>query len=72
MIAIVDSVAKIHLARKATPKTAPIIMDNEMKARLPDGSTMESTAIATLQLTGLSSLVRQIHILTQMHTAPLI
>ena len=54
MLAISDSGANIHLARQATPKMAPVMMENETKARLPDGSTMEYTHIATLQLPGLS------------------
>ena len=47
-------------------------MDNEMKLRLPDGSTMDSTHIATLQLPGISRLARQIHIFPKIPTAPLI
>ena len=58
MLEIADSGMNIHLARQATPKTAPVIMDNEMKARLPYGSTMELTHIATLQLPGLRKLAR--------------
>ena len=52
----------IHLTGQATPTTAPAIMDNEMKARIPDGRTMESTHIATLQLPGIRKLEIQIHI----------
>ena len=62
MLEIADSDANIHLARQATPTVAPILMDNEIKAKLPDGSTMESTHRVTFQLPGLSSLARQIHI----------
>ena len=58
MLAIADSSANIHIARQATPKMAPVNMDNKMKARLPDVSTMESTHIATLKLPGLSRLAR--------------
>ena len=54
MLAITDSGTNIHLARQATLTMSPVIMENEMKARLPGGITMESTHIATLQLTGLS------------------
>ena len=72
MIAITDSGANIHLARQATPTMAPVIMDNKMKARLPDGITMESTHIATLQLPGLSKLARYIHIFPKMKIALLI
>ena len=43
-----------------------------MKARLPDGSTMESTHIATLQLPGLSKQAKQIQIFPKMKTSPLI
>ena len=58
MLEISDSGENIHLARQSTPTMAPVIMDNEMKERLPDGSTMELTHIATLQLPGLSRLAR--------------
>ena len=58
MLAIADSGANIQLARQSTPTMTPVIMDNEMKERLPDGSTMELTHIATLQLPGLSRLAR--------------
>ena len=68
MLAIADSGANIHLSRQATPTMAPVIMYNEMKSRLPDGSTMESAHIETLQLPGLSKLARQIHILPKMQT----
>ena len=43
-----------------------------MTAILPDGSTMESSHIATLQLPGLRNQARQIHIFPKMKTAPLI
>ena len=41
MLAIADSVENTHLARQATPKMAPVIIDNETKARLPYEITME-------------------------------
>ena len=72
MLSITDSGAYIHLARQATPTMAPVIMDNEMKAILTDGSTMDSTHISTLQLPGLSKPARQIHVFPKMKTAPLI
>ena len=50
----------------------PEIMDNGMRSRIPYGSTMELTYIATLQLPGIIKLARQIHILPKMQTAPLI
>ena len=31
MLEIADSGANIHLARQATPRMAPVLMDNEMK-----------------------------------------
>ena len=31
MLAIADSGVNIHLARQATPKMSPIVMENEMK-----------------------------------------
>ena len=72
MLSIVDSGVNIHLSRQSTPATAPVIMNNKMKARLPDGSTMESTYIETLQLPGLSNLARHIRIFLKIQTAPLI
>ena len=30
-----------HLARQSTPAMAPVMMDNLIKSRLPDGITME-------------------------------
>ena len=62
MLEIADSSTNIHLSIQATPIMAHLIMDNEMKARLTDGSTMESTHIATLQIPDLSKIARQIHI----------
>ena len=43
-----------------------------MKEILPDGSTMESTHIETLQILGLSKQSRQIHIPPKMQTPPLL
>ena len=51
---------------------APVIMDNEIKARLPYGITMELTHKTTIQLPDISKLARQIHIFPKMQTAPLI
>ena len=72
MLAIIDSGTNIHLARQATPKMDSVMMDNEMKARLPDRRTMESTYIATLKLPILSRIARQIHIFQKTQKAPLI
>ena len=72
MLAILDSIDNIHLARQSTPTMAPVIMYNEIKSRLTDGSTIKSTHIATLQIPVLSSLARQIHIFPKMQTDPLI
>ena len=66
MLTIENLGTNIHLARKTTPT------QNEMKARLPDESTIESTHIETLQLSGIIEQVRQIHIFPKMQTAPLI
>ena len=41
MLAIVDSGANIHLSKKATTTISPVIISNNMTARLPDGSTMD-------------------------------
>ena len=72
MLEIADSGANIHILRQATPTMAPLIMGNEMKERIPDRSTTESTHIATLQLQGISKLTIHIHILPKMQIAPLI
>ena len=48
MLAIAESGTNIHIAKKTTPTMAPVIMSNDMKARLPAGSTMYSSYIATL------------------------
>ena len=62
----------IHLERQATPTMAPVKMENEIKARLPYGSTMESKYITTLQLPGQNKQERQIQIFPKIQTAPLI
>ena len=72
MLAISDSGANIHLEKQATPTMAPVIMENDMKARLPYGITMESTHIAALNIQCLSKQARQIHIFPKMHTTPFI
>ena len=62
MLEIEDSGVNIHIARQATPTMAPVIMENETKARLPDGRTIDYTHIATLQIPGLSKQAIHIHI----------
>ena len=39
MLAIVDSGANMHLSKQTTPTMSPVMMNNEIKTRLPDGST---------------------------------
>ena len=51
---------------------APIIMDHELKSRMTNEITMESTHIATLQIPVLRKLARQIQISQKMYTDPLI
>ena len=53
ILAITDSGANIHLSKQSTLTMAPVVIENNIKSRLPDGSTMDSTHIATLHLTGL-------------------
>ena len=50
MLEIADSGANIHLAKQASTKMAPVIMSNEMTARITYGSTMDSSHIATLHI----------------------
>ena len=47
------------------------IIENDMKAILTYGITMESTEIETLQIPGLSKQARQIHIYPKMQISPL-
>ena len=51
---------------------APVIISNDITARLEDGSTMELSHIETLQIPGIIKQARQIHILPRIKTAPLI
>ena len=72
MLEIIDSGANIHLAKQANPTMAPIIMANDLKARLSDGNTMESTHIATLQIPGISKQAGQIYMFKRIQIDPLI
>ena len=58
MLEIADSGANIHLAKQATPKMAPVMMSNDIKARLTDVITIESSQISTLQLPDISKQAR--------------
>ena len=51
---------------------APVIALNYMTARLPYGSTMESSHIAPIQIADISKQARQIHISPKMKISPLI
>ena len=72
MLAIKDSGANIHLEKNSPLQMTPVVTENDINARLPDGRTMESTHIETLQLTGLSKQGRNIHIFPRIQTSPLI
>ena len=48
MLEIADSGANIHPEKYATPTIPPAMMENDMKARLPDGSTANYSQIAKL------------------------
>ena len=61
--AVAEPGANIHPEKQATKILDPVIISNDMTARLPDGSTMDSSHIATLQQPGLIREARQIHIL---------
>ena len=54
MLAIVDEGANIYLSKQVTTTVAAVMMSNEMIARLIYGSKIESSHIATLQISGLS------------------
>ena len=69
---IEDSGTNIHLDKQATPKMAQVIISKDTAPRLPDGSTMELSHIATLQLPVISKKSRQIKIIPKMRTVPLI
>ena len=72
MLAIVGSGLNIHLSQQATTTMAPGIMSNKMTARLQDGSKIDSSQIATLQLSGLRKKAKKTHIFPKMKTFPLI
>ena len=72
MLAITDSSENIHLEKQAITITPPLIISNETIARLPDGNTMESSHIATIQISGIIKQEMQIHILPNTKIAPLI
>ena len=72
MLAISDSGANIHLSKQTTTKMAPVIMSNKMTARLPYGSTMDSSHIETLHIPGLSKQARKIQFFRKTRTSPLI
>ena len=71
-LGITDLGENIHISNESTTTMYPVILLNNMHARLKDGSTMESSHIATLQLPGIIKKSRQIHILHKIITAPLI
>ena len=71
-LAISDSGENIHIANKATPKIYPVIMSKKITEMLPDGSKMEFSYVATIQLSGLTRKYRQIHISPKIRTAPLV
>ena len=64
-----DSGANINQSKKSTTTIGPLIISNEMAARIPDGITMESSHIATLQIPGLSKQAKQIIIYPKMKAA---
>ena len=66
MIEISDSGANIYLSKQAVTTMDPVIMPNDMIQIIPDGRTMESSHIATLQIPVLSKQARQIHICPKM------
>ena len=72
MLEIPDSGANIHLTKQGTTKTTLVIMPTEMTEILQDGSTMEYSYIATLQLPSLIKRARQIHIFPKMKPSPLV
>ena len=59
---IADSGTNIHIYKQATPTMEPVLISKYMTSRLPDGSTTESSHIATIQILGLSNQARQIKI----------
>ena len=50
MLLIAYQGANIHLEKKVIMTMAPVIISNDMTARLLDGSTMDSLHIATVGL----------------------
>ena len=50
MLAIAYSGANIHLGKQANPTMAPVTMENDTEAIIPDGITMDYSHISTIQL----------------------
>ena len=71
-LAITESGPNIHISKKVTTKTTPVIMSNNITERIPYGSTMELSHIAKINIPDLSKQARQIHIPPKMKTAPII
>ena len=62
ILSIAESGTNIHPEKLDTTTMDPVIIWNEMTARLLYGSTMESSHIVTLQIPGLSKQARHIYI----------
>ena len=71
-LSIAYSGVSINLAKEATTTMAPVIISNDMTARLTVWNTMESSHVATLQLPVLDKQDRQIHIYSKMKASPII
>ena len=72
MLSMAYSGSNTHLGNQATTTIAPVIISNKMTSRLPYGSTMDYSNIATLRLSGIIKQARQIHIFPKIKTSPLI
>ena len=60
---IADSGANIQQEKQGATKMSPVIISNDMTKRLIDEITLESSKIATLQISGPIKQACQIHIL---------
>ena len=69
-LVVTDLGVNIHIFKQYTTTINPVIISNDMTERIPDGSTIDSSHITTLQLPGLSKKARQIHIFPKIITSP--
>ena len=72
MLEITYSYVNTHISKQSTSSMVPVIMSNYVTARIPDGSTTQSSHIETIHLPGISKQAIQIKLLPKMRPSKLI